>query len=721
MSVIINNNQFHLKTKNTSYIMGIYKGKYLLHYYWGSKINDNVDLTYMPDYETGSKAYAFHALADENTGTFFNDLQFEFNTVGSGDYRTPMLSAQCPDGSPVFEFEYAGYNLLNKKPKIPGMPSCYTEDGDKFSVLEIELVDKLTGLRAYLTFAVYYDFDVITRSVRYENTGDGQIKLTSVQSVLVDMPGLDYRILHLNGDWAKEREIECVSVSRGHFLIDSKRGMSSHIHNPFVALLKDGADETKGDVFGFSLVYSGNFKADIEGDTSGSTRVCMGINDFNFSWDLAPKEVFYAPEAVLVYSDEGIGKMSNIYHNIYRKRLCRGKWRDLPRPTISNNWEGTAFDFDEKSILDIAKNASLAGIEMFVLDDGWFGKRNDDHTSLGDWVVNTEKLPGGLSHLADEINKMGLKFGLWFEPEMISPDSELYKKHPDWCIYASGRNKTLNRWQLVLDLSKKEVRDYVVDSVVSILNSANIEYVKWDCNRNITETRDLEQMHRYVLGLYDIMERITSSCPDVLFESCSGGGGRFDPGMLYYMPQTWTSDQTDPVPRLHIQTGTSVVYPAITMAAHVASAVTNCPKGYRSDILKTASYVSMAGNFGLEMDLRNLSEEEIKEAKKYVKEYKEIRNTVMFGKMYRLEDYRLNGDFSFEFSDDDMTVIFTYQTHTGRSGEKRRIYPRGLISDAKYECDGRVFYGDELMKFGIAVKREVYDLAANKFIYRRIK
>lgn len=721
MSVIIKGNQFHLKTKNTSYIMGVYKEKYLLHYYWGSALNNDVDLAYMPDFEKGSKASAFHVLADAKTGTFLNDLQFEFNTVGSGDYRTPMLFAQGSDGSSVFEFSYSGYTLPDKKPKIPGMPSCYTEEGDNFSVLEIELKDNLTGLKVFLTYTVYEDFDAITRSVRYENTGNGSIKLLSALSVLVDMPGTDYNILHLPGDWAREREIEYTKVTHGHFLIDSKRGMSSHIHNPFVALLRNGADERKGEVFGFSLVYSGSFKADIEGDTSGSTRVCMGINDFNFSWNLSSNDVFYAPETVLVYSDGGIGKMSNIYHDLYRKRLCRGKWRDLPRPTVANNWEGTGYDFDEKVILDIAKNASSAGIEMFVVDDGWYGKRKNELSSLGDWYENKEKLPNGLSHLVDEINRMGMKFGLWFEPEMVSPDSELYRKHPDWCIYAQDRSRTLTRHQLILDLSKKEVCDYVVESVVNVLKSANIEYVKWDCNRNITETRDFEQTHRYVLGLYDVLERITESCPDVLFESCSGGGGRFDPGMLYYMPQTWTSDQTDPVPRLHIQTGTSVVYPILSMTAHVASCVTDRAKGNRDDVLKTASYVSMAGNFGLEMDLRKLTEDEIEKTKEYVREYKEIRNTVSFGKMYRLEDYTENGDFSFQFTDDDMTVIFTYQTHTGRSGEKRRIYPRGLLSDAKYECDGKVFYGDELMKFGIAVKREVYDFAANKFIYRRVK
>lgn len=720
MAIIINNNQFHLKSKNTSYIMSVFDKRHLIHCYWGKALADDVDLTYSPEEIVYSRANAQHAAGNEESSIFITDFQFEFSVVGGGDYRTPTIEAICPDGSPVMEFEYNGYKITEGKDALSGIPAVYAENGDKASSLEIELIDRKIGLKAYLTYTVFEEYDAITRSIRYENQGTDTIKLTSAQSMSVDMPGQNYNILHLHGDWGRECNVEIQKVPHGNLCIETKRGMSSHFCNPFVALLRDNADEMYGEVYGFSLVYSGSFIADIQGDSCGSTRVTMGINNSNFCWNLKAGSSLQTPETVLVYSDNGISKMSNIYHKLYRQRLCRGKWRDLTRPIVINNWEGTTFHFDEKVILDIAENGAKAGAEMFVLDDGWFGKRDDDKSSLGDWTVYEEKLPNGLGHLAEEINKLGLKFGLWFEPEMISPDSELYRKHPDWCLHAEGRRRTENRWQLILDLSRKEVCDYVVDAVSTILSSANIEYVKWDCNRNITETANTEQAHRFVLGLYDILERLTSAFPNVLFEGCSSGGGRFDAGMLYYMPQTWTSDETTPVARMAIQTGTSIVYPAITMTAHIASAVTETPMGNRAEIMNTAAYVSMAANFGLEMDLRNLSEEEIELTKKYVNEYKEIRETVQFGDMYRLEDGTDRGHYSFQFVDDKQMILFTYQSKTQFNASKRRVYPRGLEEDAKYMYNGKVYYGSELMNFGFNVTLERYEYASKMFRFKKI-
>ena len=551
MSIIIKNNQFHLKTKNTSYIFSLYKNRWLTHLYWGSAIDQDTDIEYIPDEFIFSRANAFHVPTDNTNSMFLTDLKLEFSTVGSGDYRIPTFMAQYKDGSSVTEFEYCGYKIYDGKPGLRGLPATYSENDAQ--TLEITLEDKYTGLRAILVYSVFEEYDVITRNIRYENNGFETILLKTCMSATVDFFGTDKKVLNLYGDWAQERNMEWREVGHSITEIDSKRGMSSHMRNPFIAIADKTADENSGDVYAMSLVYSGSFSASTEGSFAGGTRMNIGINPFDFGWELKSKEEFITPEAVLVYSDGGLGKMSRIYHKIYRERLCRGKFRDAERPTIINNWDATVFDFDEERLVEIAKRGAEAGIEMFVLDDGWFGKRNDDHSSLGDWTVNLEKLPNGLGSLAGKINDLGMKFGLWVEPEMISPDSELYRNHPDWCIHAKGRRRTENRYQLVLDISRSEVREYITNILTEILKSANIEYIKWDCNRNITETQNTEQRHRFILGLYEILETLTQRFPNVLFESCSGGGGRFDPGMLYYMPQVWTSDNMNPISRINIQ------------------------------------------------------------------------------------------------------------------------------------------------------------------------
>ncbi|MBC2478280.1 alpha-galactosidase, partial [Clostridium beijerinckii] len=476
---------------------------------------------------------------------------------------------------------------------------------------------------------------------KFLNCGKEDLKLQRALSMSIDFNNSNYDFLHLHGAWARERHMERTPLLIGTQSIESRRGSSSHNQNPFIALLSKDATEEHGDVYGFSLVYSGSFLAQAEVDQFETTRISMGINPFDFSWLLKPKESFQTPEVVMVYSSQGLGEMSRTYHRLYRKRLCRGVYRDKTRPILVNNWEATYFDFNAEKIESIGKAAKELGIELFVLDDGWFGKRNGDESSLGDWVVDKNKLPNGLEDLANRINNLDLQFGLWFEPEMVSPDSDLYRAHPDWCLHVPGRYRTQGRNQLVLDLSREDVCDYIIDSLSKILNSVNISYIKWDMNRNMTEIasallppeRQRETAHRYMLGLYKIYEKLTTAFPNILFEGCSGGGGRFDAGILYYMPQIWTSDDTDAVERLKIQYGTSIVYPISTMGAHV-SAVPN-HQVHRNTSLKMRGDVAMLGNFGYELDLTNFNDEEIETVKKQVETYKELRELIQFGDMYR--------------------------------------------------------------------------------------
>lgn len=716
MAIEFKNNQFHLKTKNKSYIFSIYKNKYLVHLYWGDILKNNMDLTYFPDTLVYPRATAFHATTEDGNLTYIADLALEFSVTGSGDYRIPTFMAEYQDGSTVSEFEYTEHRIYHGKNELKGLP--YTVGDDMTDTLEVTLIDKLTGLKAVLVYSVFEEYDVITRSVRYENTGDEKISILSAQSMSLDFYGQDYKIMHLEGDWGRERYVEYTDVKHGIFSIDSKRGMSSHMNNPFIALMDKNADEKTGNVYGFCLVYSGSFDASMAGSSLGTTRLTMGINPHNFKWELDCNEVFTTPEVIMVHSADGLATMSNMFHKIIRDRILRGKFKRALRPIVINPWDAIGFDINEEILTDIAKTAAEIGIEMFVLDDGWFGNRNDDTSSLGDWTANKSKFKNGLAEFVDKINNFGLKFGLWFEPEMVSPNSDLYRKHPDWCIHAKDRARTENRRQLVLDLTRKEVREYVIDSVSNILDNANIEYVKWDCNRNITETRDQMQTHEYVLGLYEVLETLINKYPHVLFESCSGGGGRFDAGMLYYMPQTWTSDNVVPVTRLYIQYGTSMVYPPVSMTAHIG----HLDIGYEKEnkYMNTCAMVAMSGNFGYEFDLSKLSKTELEQAKTYAKMYKEIRNTVQYGDFYRLENPYTSDFCSFEFVDEDKAVVFTYQTREKTNGAERRIQLVGLQENEQYECDGHVYYGEELMKLGIRIPLEQYDYASDVRVFNKI-
>ncbi|WP_138290009.1 alpha-galactosidase [Clostridium perfringens] len=711
--MIINYNEnlktFHLKTKNTSYILKMLETGHISHLYWGRKLKaDNLE------YFFRRRCFgSFCADTDNISGFQLELIPQECPTFGATDLRSPSLEFQYEDGTSATDLRYKSHRIYEGKQRLSGLPAVYVESEEEATSLEITLVDSLKNLEVVLTYNVFEDFDAITRSLKIVNNSGEKINIERVLSANVDFTTDEFDFIQLSGSWGRERHILRNPLRSGSQAIESRRGASSHAQNPFMALCSKDANEEYGDVYGFNLVYSGNFLANVEVDMYRNARAQIGINPFDFKWLLESKEEFQAPEVVLVYSSKGLNGMSQIYHNLYRKRLCRGNYRDKVRPILINNWEATYFDFNEVKIKEIAKEASKLGMELFVLDDGWFGNRNDDKSSLGDWFVNEGKLKGGLSKLAKDINNMGLKFGLWFEPEMISPISKLYEKHPNWCIHIPGRTRSQARSQLILDLSRKEVCDYIIESVSKILESANISYVKWDMNRNMTEVgsleltseRQRETAHRYILGLYRVMEEITSRFPNILFESCSGGGGRFDPGMLYYMPQTWTSDDTDAIERLKIQFGTSMVYPPISMGCHV-SAVPN-HQANRTTPLETRGVSAMAGNFGYELDITKLSEEEKEELKEQISLYKEIRETVQFGTLYRLKSpFNSNEVAWMMISEDKNEVVVSYVRQWALVNESfSNLKLTALDKDSEYEIIGEdiVLSGDELMYIGLNI------------------
>ncbi|EPB8192906.1 alpha-galactosidase [Clostridium perfringens] len=711
MSINYNENfkTFHLRTKNTSYVLKVMETGHLSHLYWGRKLKaDNLE------YFVRRRGFGSFAADTDNISGFQLELiSQECPTFGATDLRSPSLEFQYEDGTSATDLRYKSHRIYEGKQRLSGLPAVYVESEEEATSLEITLVDSLKNLEVVLTYNVFENFDAITRSLKIVNNSGEKINIERVLSANVDFTTDEFDFIQLSGSWGRERHILRNPLRSGSQAIESRRGASSHAQNPFMALCSKDANEEYGDVYGFSLVYSGNFLANVEVDMYRNARAQIGINPFDFKWLLESKEEFQAPEVVLVYSSKGLNGMSQIYHNLYRKRLCRGIYRDKVRPVLINNWEATYFDFNEVKIKEIAKEASKLGMELFVLDDGWFGNRNDDKSSLGDWFVNEGKLKGGLSKLSKDINNMGLEFGLWFEPEMISPVSKLYEKHPNWCIHIPGRTRSQARSQLILDLSRKEVCDYIIESVSKILESANISYVKWDMNRNMTEVgslgltseRQRETAHRYILGLYRVMEEITSRFPNVLFESCSGGGGRFDPGILYYMPQTWTSDDTDAIERLKIQFGTSMVYPPISMGCHV-SAVPN-HQANRITLLETRGVSAMAGNFGYELDITKLSEEEKEELKEQISLYKEIRETVQFGTLYRLKSpFNSNEVAWMMISEDKNEIVVSYVRQWALVNESfSNLKLTALDKDSEYEIIGEdiVLSGDELMYIGLNI------------------
>ncbi|WP_248548350.1 alpha-galactosidase [Paenibacillus sp. FSL H8-0282] len=722
-----NRKVFHLQSEKSSYIIEMIKGVIPAHVYWGPKLAGR---EFQHPLNLVERCSFSPTYLQEDKNISLDTLPSEFPSYGNGDFREPALEVHLVDGTTVTDFRYKSYTINKGKPALKGLPATYVESDEEAETLEIILQDDKTGLIAALSYTVFNDQDVITRSVRIENLGKDNLVLKRVLSANVDFHDSDYDMLQLSGTWTRERHIHKRPLVPGIQRIDSKRGSSSHQQNPFMALLAKDATEDHGEVYGFSLVYSGSFLAQAEVDQYGISRVGIGIQPFNFQWLLEPGESFQAPEAVLVRSSEGLGGLSRTYHRLYRTRLCRGEFRDSKRPILINNWEATYFNFNADKIKEIAKAGKELGLELFVLDDGWFGKRDNDDSSLGDWVEDRRKLPEGLGKLGEDITAMGMEFGLWFEPEMVSPESDLYREHPDWCLHVPGHKSSLARQQLVLDLSRKDVCDYIVESVSSVLSSAPITYVKWDMNRNMTEIgsallpaeRQRETAHRYILGLYDVLERIVSRFPHILFESCSGGGGRFDPGMLYYMPQTWTSDDTDAVERLKIQYGTSMVYPASSMGAHV-SAVPN-HQVHRITPLETRGHVAMSGNFGYELDLTKLTEAEREDIRKQVSEYKELRMLIQYGDFYRLLSPFEGNETAWMFVSADKKEAFAtyFQVLAGPNPPLRRLRLKGLdpAKSYKLEFNGGVYRGDELMHFGLTLPQLEGDFRSLLFVLREV-
>ncbi|MDD6799439.1 MAG: alpha-galactosidase [Firmicutes bacterium] len=701
---------FRLDTPQSSYAMYISESGFLIHLYYGAKIPDT-DLIYLAK---RPNTVSFSALTADQKLTLDSAL-LEYPTNGISDMRSSALSIRGFSGNSATDIRYRSHRIYSGKPKIPGLPATYAENENDADTLEIVMYDELWDAEITLFYTAFNTLDAITRSVRVKNNGTKAFDIERVHSSAVDFYDDNFEMLHLEGRWGKERTPVKRRLMYGLQGIQSKRGSSSHNHNPFVALCRDGWTEESGEVYGFSLVYSGNFSAEVEVDSLNSTRVLMGINPTDFGWHLDAGESFCTPETVMVYSNEGLGKMSRTYHRLYRNNLCRGEWKTKKRPIIVNNWEATYFGFDDDKLVAIAKEASELGIEMLVMDDGWFGKRNTDNCSLGDWYVNQDKIRGGLKQLVDRVNALGIKFGIWFEPEMISPDSDLFREHPDWCLHVNGRECSIARSQYVLDMSRKDVRDNIFEQMSKILSNANIEYVKWDFNRNLTEVgseqlppeRQKEVGHRYVLGVYELLERLVTEFPKLLLEGCSGGGGRFDPGMLYYSPQIWTSDDTDAIERLEIQNGTSIVYPPSTMSAHV-SAIPNHQTG-RNTSFKTRGDVAMAGAFGYELDLTKLSEEERELVRKQVRTYHEFYDTIQNGEYYRLinptED-KSNPTCSAAWesvSGDKRDVIVTYVVMRTSVSISRYVRLRGLDPDLTYTNteSGESYSGALLMNAGI--------------------
>jgi len=697
MPILFSENYFHLYNERMSYCIEITRNKDLVHAYWGKKIASPV-----VEYQKGGKGMT-PVECEEDLGYSLDCLPQEYPVYGTTDLREPALEIELSDGCRVIEPRYVSHKIYAGKPGINGLPAVYTESDAEADTLEITLLDSIAGVEVTLCYTVFADFDAISRSVKIKNTSDKCFYLRRALSMNVDFKDSDYKYLQCYGSHFNEKQVEIARIHKGYQGFDSRRGSSGHFNPPFLAIMEPNADEEKGNVYAFSFVYSGNHTFRIDVDTFDLMRVQVGINPFGFCWKMEPDAVFETPEVVMVYSANGLGAMSRTYHKLYRTRLCRGEHRDALRPILANSWEGINFDINEENAVANAKVAKELGMDMFVVDDGWFGKRVDDTSSLGDWVENRDKLPNGLSGLVEKINGIGLKFGLWFEPEMISENSELFRKHPEWRFAVPNRKPHPFRHQYILNLSMPEVCDYIIEAVSSVLASANIEYVKWDMNRNMSDLfaiqlppeRQGEIYHRYILGLYRVLEEITKRFPDVLFEGCSSGGGRNDPGIMYYMPQSWTSDNTDGLERIHIQYGNSMVYPASSMTAHV-SASSHTPFDFRGA-------VAMAGMFGYELDLCKMTPEEIEKTKEQIALYRKIQPIVTYGDFYRLfpnDDGVVSG--WMYVSEDKKTAVVTLVTKIYKTAKGRtRVYLKGLDENAVYRCDGVEYPATNLMYAGI--------------------
>ncbi|WP_322198891.1 alpha-galactosidase [Acutalibacter intestini] len=696
------NKVFRLDTKTSSYAMMVFEENYLIHLYYGPKIPDT-DLQYLM-YRGWYESMSPHNPKVSEHRFTLDAMPQEYSGNQNGDFRLSALQVRNHNGDAVTDLRYVGHKIYPGKPQLPGLPATFAGEGQA-ETLEIETLDAVTGVKATLLYTVFENHGAMARSVRLENTGSAPVDLERAFSLCLDLPGMNYDLVHMYGRWAKENTVVRHPLQHGIQAIGSKRGMTSSNHNPFAALCRQGSTEEQGQVMGVSLVYSGNFSIEIEVDTLGCPRLLAGINPTDFCWRLEPGESFTTPEAVMVFSEEGLGGMSRDFHRLYMDHLCRSEWTHKKRPVLINDWEAAVFDFDDELLVAFAKEAKDLGVEMLVMDDGWFGTRNDDRQGLGDWYVNENKLKGGLGSLIQRVNDLGLKFGIWYEPEMVNPNSDLYRAHPDWIIQAQGREGSLSRYQCVLDMTRKEVRDNIFQQMYDVISKNNIAYIKWDCNRNISEAgnavlppeRQGEFFHRYVLGVYELMDRVTRAFPHILLENCSSGGCRFDPGMLYYSPQIWTSDNTDPIERLTIQFGASLCYPVASMGAHVSA----CPRtGF-----ETRGAVALMGTFGYELDPRKLTEEQKNLAKAQIADYHKYYDLIHYGDLYRLTDPAQDRFFAdWEFvSPDQSEALLTRVVMRKPDNFYQMLRLRGLDPHKTYmdQATGQRYSGALLMNAGV--------------------
>ena len=744
------NRCFTLQMEHSTYIMGLAGAEiqaqtgsegvagrkdYLGHVYYGKKVRSGAGRALLRE-----KEYSYMDGKPGDKCTFMDGFPFEYSFGGTGDFRPDSLEVRNAEGFVGCELTYRGYRIYDGKKKLEGLPATFPGKSASASgisedtkTLEIDLEDTALGLVVTLSYSIFRGLDVVARSVRVANEGARAVALEKCLSACIELPWENREIVTLSGSWARERSIDRRPIGHGRVEVGSKRGISSHQEHPFLAICSEDAGEEKGEVLAMSFVYSGSFTAEVERTQHDALRAGMGLSDHNFSWTLTPGSSFQAPEVLLVYSAEGFGGMSRTFHTLVREHLIRSPWLHKKRPILINNWEATYFDFNKEKLLEIARVARSAGIEMLVMDDGWFGRRSSDNSSLGDWVVNEEKLPGGMKALADEINALGMELGVWFEPEMICPDSDLYRDHPDWALAIPGRAASECRSQFVLDLTRPEVRDYVVEIISGILEGANIAYVKWDMNRPLTDlgstmTAGGEILHRYMLGVYELQERILERFPKLLLENCTSGGGRFDPGMLYYSPQIWCSDDTDAMERLSIQEGTTLIYPPSTVGAHVSI----CPNHIvgRTTSFATRGVVALAGTFGYELDITKLSEEELAEVRGQVEQYHAYNDLVREGDFFRICSMsplsKNNTDRPsyawMSVAGDRSEALLSYvQVRGGANLRSEVLYLQGLDPKGVYQLqDGRQFGGDELMNMGFVTDRIWGDGASTLYHFVRV-
>ena len=705
-------NLFTLQTLDSTYQMKVDDHGVLLHTYYGAPA-DETDFSYLIGPE--DRGFSGQPGDEKKDRTYSMDYYpLEYPVQGNGDFRVKALKAGFEGEVPALDLRFISYELEKGKYSLPGLPALFEAEAGEVETLKITLKDRLEEIYVTLFYGVFEKKNVITRAASIENRSGKNVTLKRALSLGLDFMEGDMDLIHFYGKHAGERQFERRNLPHGITEISSSRGTSSHHHNPFVILCDKDTTEDFGNAYGVSFIYSGGFKIQMEKDQVDGIRLVCGLDDEEFLWKLAPGETFVTPEAALSYSEKGLTVLSDQFQKAYHANLIRSPWKDKKRPTLVNNWEATYFGFDAEKLLKIAGEAADLGLDMLVLDDGWFGKRDDDNSGLGDWFVNEKKLGCTMKELVDRVNALGLKFGIWLEPEMVSEDSDLYRTHPDWVLQIPGREPNRSRNQLVLDLSRKEVREYMKKFIDDTLSCANISDVKWDMNRsvdNVYSAADptLSQgaiRHKYVLGLYEVMEDMLTRHPDLLLEGCSGGGGRFDAGMLYYAPQIWCSDNTDAIERLRIHYGTSFGYPMSSVSAHVSV----CPNHQNGRVtpFKTRGICAMQGSFGYELDLSKLSEEDKAEARRQIAVYNENWELFQSGSYYRLNSPMENHDYtawSYVSKDQRKASLNVIYTDLHGNPKPVRVKLKGLKKDASYDVDGTVYTGAALMRGGLLIPK----------------